>query len=73
MTKQRYRLTKDDDGHTYLVPAEKAEEFGELCDEAYASDDFTAFERKFGKYRIGDAHALTFTDPRGFDGEPLGG
>lgn len=73
MAKQRYRLTKDDDGHTYLVPAERAEEFGELCDEAYANDDFTAFENKFGKYRIDGAHNLTFTDPRDLSGEALGG
>lgn len=50
---QRVYITKDDDGHNYVIPYEMKEEFKALCEKAYAEDDFEDFTEKFGEYATG--------------------
>lgn len=53
----RYRVESDDDGHYYLIPADKQSEFLAWIDSG--SDAEPTWAR-----RIDGPHRLTFTDPR---------
>lgn len=57
--KTRYRVVMDNDGHHYLIPADKDEEWDEFLDlEGEAAWDVPEWARDI------DFPALTFTDPR---------
>ena len=50
---QRVYITQDEDGHDYVIPYDKKEEFGRLCEVSYESEEFDEFEEKFGEYMTG--------------------
>lgn len=50
---KRVYVTKDDDGHNYVIPYELKEDFEELKEKAYRDDDFEEFIEKFGQYATG--------------------
>lgn len=63
---KRFRFVEDEDGHTYMIPADMEEQFhkwvqimpGDLDEEGYVGQDFE-------EYSIGGAASqYTFTDPR---------
>lgn len=59
---QRWCFAKDDDGHTFLIPAHMKAQFEELL---YKDDDFEEFNDVFYQYGIGGgAEGYTFTDPQ---------
>lgn len=61
--KPRFKMVSDDDGHRYVVPVEKVEEFGRWVEagpywEGWQGEDFN-------DYAIGGAPSLvTFESPR---------
>lgn len=60
----RYRFMKDNDGHDYLVPADKWQEFFAWV-EAVEKDSRLYDGEDFDKYRIGcNPGFYTFTDPK---------
>lgn len=65
MTKkaERFRFVKDDDGHTYLIPADKQADFEKWLEagpywEDYKGEDFQDYETGCSACRY------TFTDPK---------
>lgn len=72
---ERFRFVSDDDGHDYLIPAEKKEAFdawlehqGKLWGESHTDEEFKALEAEysgedFDGYKV-DAHErYTFERP----------
>ena len=77
MSTQRQRFVKDDDGHTYLIPAEKRGAFDawlehetKLWGETHTDEEFEAVKTEyagedFNDYRIdGGATSYSFENPR---------
>jgi hypothetical protein len=56
---QRWRFVKDDDGHNYLIDAEKAGQFFRLL-----SEDECEFNLIFDECRIDGVGSYTFENPR---------
>lgn len=62
MSKDRYCLMKDDDGHDYLVPWELRERFNELVED---EDEWEEFNEVFsGMMCPVHPSFISFTDPR---------
>lgn len=59
MNKQRWRFVKDDDGHNYLIAAEKVGQFFKLL-----SEDESEFSLIFDECRIDGVGSYTFENPR---------
>jgi hypothetical protein len=61
----RYVFRDDEDGHTFLVPLDDVVLFEKMMEKAYASDNFSKFEKKFGHLRC-EYHmsCYSFTDPK---------
>jgi hypothetical protein len=57
----RFMIVSDDDGHDYVIPAEKRAEWREYIEAAYGDDppDEPEWVRAIG----GSLSLLTFTDP----------
>lgn len=77
MSEQRFRFVSDDDGHDYLIPAEKKEQFdkwlehqSKLWGGSHSDEEFKALEAEydgedFNTYGIGRSpEGYTFTDPK---------
>lgn len=77
MDTQRQRFVKDDDGHTYLIPADKRDAFDawlehetRLWSESHTDEEFEALKasytgENFNDYRIdGGATSYTFESPQ---------
>ena len=60
---KRYCFVGDDDGHDYLIPVERREEFRLLIVNGYATNDFGQFEDEFESMRIGSCRLFSFTSP----------
>ena len=65
-SEQRYCMMNDDDGHTYMVRVEEAEEFERLLWET--DDNSEAFNNRFSSLSW-HPNCYTFTDPRDPDGD----
>lgn len=62
---QRFCFVKDDDSHLYIIPYEMKEEFNDLHDQSYETEDFDLFEEKFQKYRQGASlSSFSFENPK---------
>jgi hypothetical protein len=60
---QRYKLLKDDDGHAYIIPVEKEEEFEKWVRATTDNEDYEG--PSFEHLVIGGSPSLvTFTDPQ---------
>ena len=60
---QRYRFMTDDDGHLYIIPAEKTERFIETL--YNMSDDYVTFNNEFEEYYVGMSYtSFTFENPK---------
>lgn len=55
----RYRLVSDDDGHWYIVPADRQEEFDELI----MSDEFNRAMPAWVQEVNGHPNNVSFVDP----------
>jgi hypothetical protein len=68
---QRFRLSRDDDGHWYVVPAELVQVFDNWVEAT--SNDLDWIGENFERYSLGgDPSNVTFTDPKwGIDGISL--
>jgi hypothetical protein len=77
VAEQRFRFVSDDDGHDYLIPAEKKEQFNKwlehqgrlwepgLSDAEFKKRDADYTGEDFGGYMTGRSPAnYTFTDPQ---------
>jgi hypothetical protein len=77
MGEQRFRFERDDDGHDYLIPAEKKDEFDKwlehqgrlwepgLSDEEFKKRDAEYSGEDFNDYMVdGGPSNYTFTDPK---------
>lgn len=61
---QRWRFVKDDDGHCYLIPADKWDDFEKWMEAGPYWEDYHG--EYFGDYSIGSSPSnYTFTDPKG--------
>jgi hypothetical protein len=60
----RYAFTRDDDGHTYLIPAEDRRLFHEMLNKTLVTEDHGDFITRFDRFRVSSAQDYTFTDPR---------
>lgn len=60
---ERFRLVSDEDGHDYVIPADKLDEWDAFMSDEEAKEDGIVPEwaREIGG---SVAHALTFTDPK---------
>ena len=56
---QRFRLVSDNDGHDYVIPVEKTNEFYKWLD-----DEERSTYDECGKYDEYRTERFTFTDPR---------
>jgi hypothetical protein len=74
---ERFRFTKDDDGHTYLIPADKEEAFDawlehqqKLWGESHTDEEFKKLDAEyqgedFNDYRVdGSVTHYTFENPQ---------
>lgn len=50
---ERVYLTSDQDGHKYIIPYSKKEEFETLMEAAYESEDFDEVSEKYDQYLTG--------------------
>jgi hypothetical protein len=68
---KRWRLVKDDDGHSYVIPAEFQEGFEKWVEAMSNDSEWVGVD--FEKYSLGgDPSCVTFTDPKwGLDGISL--
>lgn len=57
---ERWCFAKDDDGHNYLIPASRYNEFQEACDNC--NDDL--INNEFDQFRCDSLSNYTFTDPK---------
>jgi len=77
MSEKRYRFVKDEDGHDYMIPAGKRDEFDRwvehqsrlwepgLSDEEFRSREAEYTGEDFGDHRISmHPSNYTFTDPQ---------
>lgn len=64
MSKERYSLTTDGDGHWYVVPLRKMQRFNKLLAEG-EKDEWCEFINEFGEYAVGGSPTLvSFENPR---------
>ena len=64
MSDQRWCFRSDEDGHGYLIPSERRDEFDRLLYEVGESDGYVSFTDAFDKYRAGGSfQQYTFTNP----------
>ena len=49
---KRVYVTKDDDGHDYIIPWELKDDFNTELENGY-DDEFESFNEKFGDYMTG--------------------
>ncbi len=63
---QRYRLQSDDEGHSYVIPVEKDDEFAQWIKFIYSEDYDTKKWQgtDFDAMQIDGLDTLTFTDPQ---------
>jgi len=58
----RYKFSRDDDGHWYLIPEDMESTFNEML--LNGEDDYWAeFNNTFEEYRSDSPTNYTFTDP----------
>lgn len=51
--KIRYCIVKDQDCHKYRIPFKMKKQFETECEEAYRTDEFEEFEKKYSMYMFG--------------------
>ena len=56
----RYTIVSDDDGHDYVIPADKVEDWHEYMKSDYFDD---TNERDYARHINGPLTRVTFTDP----------
>jgi hypothetical protein len=68
---KRWCLVSDDDGHSYVIPAESRDEFEKWVEATSNDEEFEGED--FEKYSLGgNPECVTFTDPKwGLDGISL--
>lgn len=59
-TSERYTIVSDDDGHDFVIPADKVDDWHEYMKSDYFDD---TNERDYARYINGALTRLTFTDP----------
>lgn len=67
MKKEKYVFVQDDDSHWYYIKEEVKDEFNQICNKAYESDDFDEFLEKFQNNMI-NCHPSNFHDFYNEDG-----
>jgi hypothetical protein len=66
---KRWRFVKDNDGHSYCIPADAFEHFGRLLEGGESTEG--EFIDAYDGYRTAyHPSQYTFTDPRGPKGKP---
>ena len=61
-------IKSDDDGHEFVIPANKEERFDELLEQG-AGDDYEAFNDEFSQYGAGGAISIPLFAKVGYEAE----
>ena len=61
-------IKSDDDGHEYVIPADKADRFDELLEQG-EEDGYEAFSKEFEDYRAGGAIDIPLFAKVGYEAE----
>ena len=67
MKPTRYVFCQDQDSHWYMVPEVHAARFRDMCEHAYANEDFEDFYDAFESMRCASPTSYSFVEPERYD------